>query len=63
MEQERSIVVNECGLVDGNPVVMKAHPKFRMFLTVNGNYVEVSRAMRSRGVEIFLMDHSWNLEG
>ncbi|PVH31778.1 hypothetical protein PAHAL_9G230700 [Panicum hallii] len=63
VEQERSIVVNECGLVDGNPVVIKAHPKFRMFLTVNANYGEVSRAMRNRGVEIFLMDQSWDLKG
>ncbi|KAF8672677.1 hypothetical protein HU200_049372 [Digitaria exilis] len=63
VEQERSIVVNECGLVDGNPVVIKAHPKFRMFLTVNANYGEVSRAMRNRGVEIFLMDQRWDLDG
>ncbi|KAL6643149.1 hypothetical protein ACP70R_021330 [Stipagrostis hirtigluma subsp. patula] len=63
VEQERSIVVNECGLVDGNPLVLKAHPKFRMFLTVNAKYGEVSRAMRNRGVEVFLMDENWNLEG
>ncbi|RCV42665.1 hypothetical protein SETIT_9G233700v2 [Setaria italica] len=63
VEQERSIVVNECGLVDGNPVIIKAHPKFRMFLTVNANYGEVSRAMRNRGVEIFLMDQRWDLKG
>ncbi|KAM3408334.1 hypothetical protein ACQJBY_001473 [Aegilops geniculata] len=62
-EQERSIVVNECGLVDGNPVVLKAHPNFRMFLTVNAKYGEVSRAMRNRGVEIFLMEQSRCLEG
>ncbi|KAI5016290.1 hypothetical protein ZWY2020_006141 [Hordeum vulgare] len=63
VEQERSIVVNECGLVDGNPVVLKAHPKFRMFLTVNAKHGEVSRAMRNRGVEIFLMEQSRCLEG
>ncbi|KAL6842329.1 hypothetical protein ACP4OV_027756 [Aristida adscensionis] len=62
VEQERSIVVNECGLIDGNPLVLKAHPKFRMFLTVNAKYGEVSRAMRNRGVEIFLMDQNWNAE-
>ena len=62
VEQERSIVVNECGLVDGNPVVLEAHSKFRMFLTVNAKYGEVSRAMRNRGVEIFLMEQSWCLE-
>uniref|UniRef100_A0ACD5ZCK1 Uncharacterized protein n=1 Tax=Avena sativa TaxID=4498 RepID=A0ACD5ZCK1_AVESA len=62
VEKERSIVVNECGLVDGNPVVLEAHPKFRMFLTVNAKYGEVSRAMRNRGVEIFLMEQGWCLE-
>ncbi|TVU30479.1 hypothetical protein EJB05_22106, partial [Eragrostis curvula] len=62
VEQERSIVVNECGLVDGNPVVLKAHPKFRMFLTVNAKYGEVSRAMRNRGVEVFIMDQHWNMD-
>lgn len=62
VEQERSIVVNECGLVDGNPVVLKAHPKFRMFLTVNAKYGEVSRAMRNRGVEVFVMDQDWNMD-
>ncbi|CAM0956904.1 unnamed protein product [Alopecurus aequalis] len=62
VEEERSIVVNECGLVDGNPVVLEAHPKFRMFLTVNPKYGEVSRAMRNRGVEIFLMEQSWCLK-
>uniref|UniRef100_A0ACD5WZY3 Uncharacterized protein n=1 Tax=Avena sativa TaxID=4498 RepID=A0ACD5WZY3_AVESA len=62
VEKERSIVVNECGLVDGNPVVLEAHPKFRMFMTVNAKYGEVSRAMRNRGVEIFLMEQSWCLE-
>ncbi|XP_071685110.1 midasin isoform X2 [Lolium perenne] len=62
VEKERSIVVNECGLVDGNPVVLEAHPKFRMFLTVNAKYGEVSRAMRNRGVEIFLMEQSLCLD-
>jgi midasin len=63
VEQERSIVVNECGLIDGIPVVLKAHPKFRMFLSVNAKYGEVSRAMRNRGVEVFLMDQDWNMDG
>ncbi|KQJ96949.1 midasin [Brachypodium distachyon] len=62
VEDERSISLNECGLVDGNHVNLKAHPKFRIFLTVNAKYGEVSRAMRNRGVEIFLMDQSWCLE-
>uniref|UniRef100_A0A0E0QZY4 Midasin n=1 Tax=Oryza rufipogon TaxID=4529 RepID=A0A0E0QZY4_ORYRU len=63
VEQERSIVVNECGLVDGNPVILKAHPKFRMFLTINAKHGEVSRAMRNRGVEIFLMNQNLSING
>ncbi|KAJ3682433.1 hypothetical protein LUZ60_015006 [Juncus effusus] len=55
-EPDGSIVINECGLVDGNPVLLHAHPKFRMFLTVNPRHGEVSRAMRNRGVEIFFSE-------
>ncbi|KAI3455601.1 hypothetical protein Pfo_012264 [Paulownia fortunei] len=59
VEQSGSITINECGTVEGNPVVIHPHPKFRMFLTVNPSYGEVSRAMRNRGVEIFLMQPCW----
>jgi midasin len=55
-EPDGSIVISECGLVEGKPVILHAHPRFRMFLTVNPQYGEVSRAMRNRGVEIFLLE-------
>ncbi|KAJ9568543.1 hypothetical protein OSB04_004509 [Centaurea solstitialis] len=55
VEQSGSITVNECGTLDGKPLVLRPHPRFRMFLTVNPAYGEVSRAMRNRGVEIYLM--------
>ncbi|KAK9063930.1 hypothetical protein SSX86_017802 [Deinandra increscens subsp. villosa] len=55
VEQSGSITVNECGTLEGKPMVLKPHPQFRMFLTVNPTYGEVSRAMRNRGVEIYLM--------
>ncbi|KAK9066170.1 hypothetical protein SSX86_013491 [Deinandra increscens subsp. villosa] len=55
VEQSGSITVNECGTVEGKPMVLRPHPHFRMFLTVNPTYGEVSRAMRNRGVEIYLM--------
>ncbi|XP_077240383.1 midasin-like protein isoform X2 [Tasmannia lanceolata] len=55
VEPSGSITINECGLVDGKPVVLRAHPNFRMFLTVNPRYGEVSRAMRNRGVEVYMM--------
>lgn len=61
MEQSGSITVNECGNVDGKPVIFHPHPQFRMFLTVNPTYGEVSRAMRNRGVEIFMMQPNWLL--
>ncbi|KAL0415065.1 UNVERIFIED_CONTAM: Midasin, partial [Sesamum latifolium] len=55
VEQSGSITINECGIVEGKAVVLHPHPKFRMFLTVNPSHGEVSRAMRNRGVEIYLM--------
>ncbi|XP_048323691.2 midasin isoform X2 [Ziziphus jujuba] len=62
VEPSGSITINECGIVDGKPVVLHPHPNFRMFLTVNPKYGEVSRAMRNRGVEIFLMQPNWLLD-
>ena len=62
MEPSGSITLNECGIVDGKPVVLHPHPNFRMFLTVNPNHGEVSRAMRNRGVEIFMMQPYWLLD-
>nr|XP_043616414.1 midasin-like [Erigeron canadensis] len=55
VEQSGSITVSECGTVEGKPMVLRPHPRFRMFLTVNPAYGEVSRAMRNRGVEIYMM--------
>lgn len=54
-------MVNECGNVDGKPVIVHPHKQFRMFLTVNPTFGEVSRAMRNRGVEIFVMKPNWLL--
>lgn len=62
VEPSGSITVNECGTVDGKPVVLHPHPRFRMFLTVNPSYGEVSRAMRNRGVEIYLTQPYWLLD-
>lgn len=57
-----SITINECSIVDGKPVILHPHPNFQMFLTVNPSYGEVSRAMRNRGIEIFLMQPCWLLD-
>ncbi|XP_028119149.1 midasin-like [Camellia sinensis] len=63
VEPRGSITINECGSVDGKPLVLHPHPQFRMFLTVDPSYGEVSRAMRNRGVEIYMMQPCWLLDG
>mgnify|MGYP000288244738 CR=1 FL=1 len=55
LEPDGAILVNERGLVDNSPMMLRAHPNFRLFLTVDPCHGEVSRAMRNRGVEIFVM--------
>ncbi|XVF62729.1 hypothetical protein PTKIN_Ptkin09bG0031400 [Pterospermum kingtungense] len=62
VEPDGTITVNECGIVDGKPVILRSHTNFRMFLTVNPSFGEVSQAMRNRGVEIFMMDPYWIFE-
>ncbi|CAN8238565.1 unnamed protein product [Cochlearia groenlandica] len=56
-----SITINECGIIDGEPVTVIPHPNFRLFLSVNPKFGEVSRAMRNRGVEVFMMGPHWQL--
>ncbi|XP_020701231.1 midasin isoform X3 [Dendrobium catenatum] len=59
VEPNGSITINECGLVDGKPLVLDAHSRFRMFITIDPKYGEVSRAMRNRGIEIFMLQPEW----
>lgn len=40
---------------------IKPHPNFRVFFTMDPKYGEISRAMRNRGVEIFLLRDDWNM--
>ncbi|XP_024011307.1 midasin [Eutrema salsugineum] len=56
-----SITINECGVIDGEPVTVIPHSNFRLFLSVNPKFGEVSRAMRNRGVEVFMMGPHWQL--
>ncbi|KAG1056125.1 hypothetical protein G6F43_001962 [Rhizopus delemar] len=59
-ENDGVLMVNERGLVDGTVKVIKPHPDFRMFMTVDPQNGELSRAMRNRGIEIALLDSDWN---
>ncbi|KAI6712893.1 hypothetical protein JHW43_004547 [Diplocarpon mali] len=54
LEPNGFLSINEhCGS-DGEPKVVKPHPQFRIFLTMDARFGELSRAMRNRAVEIFV---------
>jgi len=54
LEEGGVLMVNERGLVDGSVKIIKPHPNFRIFLTMDPANGEISRAMRNRGIEIFV---------
>lgn len=56
LEPNGCLIVNECSSSNGEPRMVKPHDNFRLFLTMDPKYGELSRAMRNRGVEIFLED-------
>lgn len=56
LEVNGSLIINECSTEDGMPRVLKPHPNFRLFLTVNPKYGELSRAMRNRCIEVHIED-------
>ncbi|KAJ6508404.1 hypothetical protein C8R45DRAFT_967302, partial [Mycena sanguinolenta] len=51
------LTLNERGYVDGSVQILRPHPNFRIFMSVDPQYGELSRAMRNRGIEIFLPAH------
>eukprot|EP00850_Spirogloea_muscicola_P001971 SM000007S20931 [mRNA] locus=s7:964636:998915:+ [translate_table: standard] len=63
LEPGGCILVNERGMVGGRAVVATAHPRFRLFLLMDPAAGDVSRAMRNRGVEIFLLPPDWQKDG
>ncbi len=54
LEENGVLIINECGLVNGLPRVVKPHPNFRLFLSMDPKFGEVSRAMRNRCIEIVI---------
>lgn len=54
LETNGSLIINECSEADGTPRLLVPHPNFRLFLTVNPKYGELSRAMRNRCVEVYM---------
>ncbi|EPE31743.1 P-loop containing nucleoside triphosphate hydrolase [Glarea lozoyensis ATCC 20868] len=54
LEPNGVLSINEhCG-PDGEPKLVRPHPEFRLFLTMDARFGELSRAMRNRAFEIFL---------
>jgi midasin len=54
LEPNGFLSINEhCG-PDGRPKLVRPHPDFRLFLTMDPRFGELSRAMRNRSAEIFL---------
>ena len=55
LEPNGELMINECGALDGKIRVIQPHANFRIFLTMDGQFGEISRAMRNRCVEIAVL--------
>ncbi|XP_049611993.1 midasin isoform X4 [Syngnathus scovelli] len=54
LEPGGALSINERGVIDGKIPLITPHPNFRLFLTMDPIHGELSRAMRNRGVEIYI---------
>ncbi|XP_077160450.1 midasin isoform X2 [Paroedura picta] len=48
------LTMSERGVIDGVTPTVTPHPNFRLFLTMDPLHGEISRAMRNRGIEIYI---------
>ncbi|KYN19484.1 Midasin [Trachymyrmex cornetzi] len=63
LEPNGVLSIGERGIdSNGNVVTIKPHENFRLFLTMNPRYGEISRAMRNRGVEIYMLGSKENVD-
>jgi midasin len=51
-ENNGSLVLSEKGSATGQPEIIRPHAGFRLFMTYDPRYGELSRAMRNRGIEL-----------
>ncbi|KAF9046525.1 hypothetical protein BJ165DRAFT_1527609 [Panaeolus papilionaceus] len=51
-ESNGFLTLSERGFVNGAVETIRPHPNFRLFMSVDPHYGELSRAMRNRGIEI-----------
>lgn len=54
LEPNGLLIVNEHLSLDENAYIVKPHPNFRLFLTMDPRHGELSRSMRNRCVELFM---------
>ncbi|KAG7088114.1 hypothetical protein E1B28_012139 [Marasmius oreades] len=54
-EEDGFLTLSERGYVDGEVQILKPAPGFRLFMSVDPQHGELSRAMRNRGIEIALI--------
>ncbi|KAI5271234.1 midasin [Aureobasidium subglaciale] len=68
LEPNGTLILNENTDASGQARVIKPHPNFRVFFTMDPRYGELSRALRNRAVELFLLsskpasEHTSSLE-
>ncbi|NXU56757.1 MDN1 protein, partial [Turnix velox] len=48
------LTMSERGVIDGTVPTITPHPNFRLFLSMDPVHGEISRAMRNRGIEIYV---------
>ncbi|ODO08666.1 midasin [Cryptococcus wingfieldii CBS 7118] len=53
-ESNGVLVLSEKGSSTGSPEILKPHADFRLFMTYDPKFGELSRAMRNRGVELYV---------
>ncbi|XP_046836565.1 midasin isoform X1 [Vespa crabro] len=62
LEPNGVLTIGERGVDNhGNVITIKPHKNFRLFLTMDPHYGEISRAMRNRGVEIYMIGPKENI--
>uniref|UniRef100_A0A8C8S1Z5 Midasin n=1 Tax=Pelusios castaneus TaxID=367368 RepID=A0A8C8S1Z5_9SAUR len=52
------LTMSERGVIDGTTPTIAPHPNFRLFLSMDPYHGEISRAMRNRGIEIYIPGES-----
>ncbi|XP_067386141.1 midasin isoform X2 [Emydura macquarii macquarii] len=58
LESGGVLTMSERGVIDGTTPSVAPHPNFRLFLSMDPFHGEISRAMRNRGIEIYIPGES-----